>query len=145
MSKHTDIDKLPFAEYAELMVREGAKKRGLSDASRMSFSQLAASDMTFDQIEAKYGEETAINVGIARDPDTVEADAGWFKRARPAIEVMPHLVESWRRVKAGEEELEMKVIVTIELDADLVERLEETGPDWKERINDTLRKAVLRD
>ncbi len=40
-------------------------------------------DMTFDEIAKKYGEETAIEVGIAADPDTFELDAEWFAKARP--------------------------------------------------------------
>ena len=50
--------------------------------------------LTFAEIEAKYGEEAAINAGIAADPDTFEADAEWFAKARPAIEVHPELVKA---------------------------------------------------
>ena len=53
--------------------------------------------MTFHEIAAKYGEEAAINAGIAADPDTFELTPEWFKEARPAAEVMPDLVESYRR------------------------------------------------
>ncbi len=59
--------------------------------------------MTFHEIEAKYGEEVAINAGIAADPDTFELTPEWFKRARPAIEVMPELVERYRRSKREKE------------------------------------------
>ncbi len=59
--------------------------------------------MTFHEIEAKYGEEVAINAGIAADPDTFELTPEWFKRARPAIEVMPELVERYRRYKREKE------------------------------------------
>ena len=75
MSECVDIHKLPFEQYAELMAQREAKERGLADAERLSFAQLAASDMTFDEVEAQYGEETAINAGIARDPDTFERDS----------------------------------------------------------------------
>lgn len=46
-------------------------------------------DRTFDEIARKHGEEAAINAGIAADPDTFEADAEWFKEARPAHESIP--------------------------------------------------------
>ena len=46
--------------------------------------------MTFHEIAAKYGEEAAIQAGIAADPDTWELD---MSKARPAMEVMPDLVE----------------------------------------------------
>ena len=47
--------------------------------------------MTFEDIAAKYGEEAAINAGIAADPDAFELDEEWFKRARPASEMAPHI------------------------------------------------------
>ena len=34
----------------------------------MTFDELVASELSFDEISARYGEKTAINVGIARDP-----------------------------------------------------------------------------
>ena len=65
------LDSLPFQKYADIMAEWGAKERGLAPTRRLSFAQLTASDMTFTEIEAQYGEETAINAGIARDPDTL--------------------------------------------------------------------------
>ena len=53
--------------------------------------------MTFHEIAAKYGEEAAIDAGIAADPDTFELTPEWFREARPAAEVLPDLVESYRR------------------------------------------------
>lgn len=68
------------------------------DLTKEQFDEIAASEMTFDEIEAKYGEEVAINAGIARDSDTFELNDEWFSHARPAIEVVPHLAkESLRR------------------------------------------------
>jgi hypothetical protein len=40
------------------------------------------SDQAFHQIAAEQGEEAAIRVGIAGDPDTMELDEEWFSRAR---------------------------------------------------------------
>ena len=60
------------------------------------------SSMTFAEIEALYGEEAAIQAGIAADPDTFELDAEWFKRARPAREVHPEFVERWERRRDAE-------------------------------------------
>ena len=50
--------------------------------------------MTFHEIAARYGEEAAIQAGIAADPDTWELD---MSKARPAMEVMPDLVEFLER------------------------------------------------
>ena len=45
--------------------------------------------MTFHEIAAKYGEEAAIDAGIAADPDTFELTPEWFREARPAAESLP--------------------------------------------------------
>ena len=55
------------------------------------------SKMTFAEIEALYGEEAAIQAGIAADPDTFELDEEWFRKARPARDVHPEFVELWER------------------------------------------------
>ncbi len=99
MNKYADIDRLPFAEYAELMMEQGAKERGLPDMPRLSFAQLTESAMTFEEIAVQYGEETAINVGIARDPDAPELGDEWVKQTRPAIEVDPDLVGRYLRMQ----------------------------------------------
>ena len=52
--------------------------------------------MTFHEIAAKYGEEAAIDAGIAADPEWGPEEMD-MSGARPAIEVMPDLVESYRR------------------------------------------------
>ena len=56
-------------------------------------NKIAATDMTFDQAEEKYGEDIAIQVGIARDPDASEWTAEDFDRARPVVEIDPDFVE----------------------------------------------------
>ena len=64
-----DIDSLPFEEYAQVMCERGAAEFGDPNKPKLTFQEIVASDMTYSQIEAEYGEETAINSGIARDPD----------------------------------------------------------------------------
>ncbi len=87
-------------------------------------------------------EEAAINAGIAADPDTFELDEEWFKRARPAIEVVPHIVERWRRTR-GKQKAPPKEHISIRLDADLAAHFRAGGPGWQTRLNDTLRRAVF--
>ena len=93
METPADIYKLPFEEYAKVMAERGAREHGNPDTPKLTFDELVASELTADEIYEQYGEETAINVGIARDPDAPELDDEWFARARPAIEVHPELVE----------------------------------------------------
>ena len=89
MSTATDIQSLSFLEYARsVLAKTGAT---------VTLDELVAGPLTELAIEALYGEETAINVGIARDPDDYEKDAEWFRHARPAAEVAPELVEASRR------------------------------------------------
>ena len=98
--------------------------------------------MTFDEIANKYGEEAAIKAGIAADPDTLELDDEWFKRARPAVEVDPELVAYSRRTR-GKQRAPTKERVTIRLDADLTAHFRAGGRGWQTRLNETLRPAVF--
>ena len=108
---------------------------------KQKFEELVASTKTFKEIEAEYGEEVAINVGIARDPDAPELDEEWFKRARPATEVVPHIVERWRRTR-GKQKAPTKEAISIRLDSDILVYYRATGKGWQSRINETLRKYV---
>ena len=67
----------------------------------MNFEELASTAMTFDEVAAQYGEETAVNVIIARDPDAPEWTPEDFAQAKPTGEVIPHILERWRRAKPG--------------------------------------------
>ena len=88
-----DIDNLPFEEYAQVMVERGAAEFGEPNKPKLSFKEIAASDMTFAEIEAEYGEETAINSGIARDPDTWEWTKEEFARGRPFTKALAQTTE----------------------------------------------------
>ena len=113
-----------------------------ADLNAQSFDGLVASKLTFDEIAAQYDEETAINVGIARDPDNPEWTAETLARARPAIEVHPHLVAQSLRRWHKQEGLD-KWEVSIELDIDLLAHFLEGGRGWQKRLNDALRQAVV--
>ena len=67
------------------------------DLTERQIDEVAATAMTFDEAEAKYGEDVAIRVGAARDPDNPELTAEDFARMRPADDVIPHVVEAYRR------------------------------------------------
>ena len=104
--------------------------------------EIAATAMTFDEIEDKYGEDIAIRVGAARDPDNPELTAEDFARMRPAAEVDPDLVEAYRRSR-GKQKAPTKEKVTLRLDSDVMAHFRQSGKGWQTRLNDTLRKAVL--
>ena len=90
----TEIDSLPFEEYAQVMAERGAAEFGDPNKPKLSFKEIVASDMTYSQIEAEYGEETAINSGIARDPGTWEWTDEDFARARRASDALACATES---------------------------------------------------
>lgn len=68
-----------------------------ADAYKQKIKELAALELDFEEIEAVYGEDVAIEVGIARDPDCPELTAEDFAQMRPAIEVVPDIVMAYRR------------------------------------------------
>ena len=140
MNEMPDIDNLPFAEYAALMAEIGAKKYGNPDTPKLSFEDLASSDMTFSEIEAEYGEETAINAGIARDPDCREWTSEDFARARKWMNDNPETVEKLRNSSFN---WPAKEWAYIPIDYDILDHLRAAGPNWHKRLNDTLRKAVF--
>lgn len=98
-------------------------------------------DLSFHQIAAKFGEETAIQAGIAADPDARELTEDDFASVRPASEVLPHIVENWRKGR-GRQSAPTKEQITIRLDADLTAHFRSGGPGWQTRIKNTLREAV---
>jgi uncharacterized protein (DUF4415 family) len=87
-------------------------------------------------------EEAAIQRGIAQDPDNPEWTEEDFARARPARETHPELVEAWLRTR-GKQKRPTKVLVSLRLEREVVERLRASGRGWQSRANDMLRKAVL--
>ena len=113
------------------------------ELSQEQIDELAATEKTFKEIEEEFGEEVAINVGIARDPDTWELTDEDFKRMRPAIEIVPDLVaDSLQR--NCKENPSGKSYTTIPIDNDLLQHfLDEAGQNWHVKLNDTLRKAVF--
>ncbi len=67
-----------------------------------------------------------------------------LKRMRPAIEVVPEIVEAYRRSRGRPPKAETKVPVTIRLDAKVVEAFRATGRGWQTRINDILARSLRR-
>ena len=101
--------------------------------------------LTFVEIRALYDEETAINVGIATDPDTWVPTDEEFAQMRPMAEVFPEFVEAHQ---AGKIKLPPQPPVTkkreeVLLDSDIVAFFEHLDPHWqKSRLNDFLRVVI---
>lgn len=87
-------------------------------------------------------EEAAIRRGIEADPDTWELTEADWTRASPAIEVVPTIVAEYRRTR-GKQKQPTKLLVSLRLEREIVDRLRASGPGWQSRANDMLRKAVL--
>ena len=109
---------------------------------KLSIEEIAASRMTFEEIAAEFGEETAIQVGVIRDQDTLELGQDWFQRARPATEVVPQVVERWRRTR-GKQKAPTKEAISIRLDQDVLAYYRASGRGWQSRINEALRKYIV--
>lgn len=74
------------------------------------------------------------------DDDNPEADAAWFARARPAVEVLPSLVgEADAASPLAPRRGRPKAQVNIRLDADVLAAFKRSGAGWQTRINHALR------
>jgi uncharacterized protein (DUF4415 family) len=67
-----------------------------------------------------------------------------FKHFRPAMEVIPHIVEAFERARGqrGAQKSPVKDRVGLRLDHRVVEYFRATGPGWQSRINDILAEHV---
>ena len=80
------------------------------------------------------------------DDDAPELGAEWFARARPASEVLPHLLGidaagDLLKPKRGRPALDTpKQHVNIRLDADIVLAFKSRGRGWQTRVNSALRE-----
>ena len=111
----------------------------------MSRTKPDLTGMSFREIAAKYGEEVAIEAGVAADPDAAPLmNAEDFRRMRPAAEVLPDLVARYKRSTQarGAQNTPTEPQISVQLDADLVDHFRKSGQGWLTRLNATLRAAV---
>ncbi len=71
-----------------------------------------------DHLAPTLEEDAAIDAAIAADPEACELDDAWFQRARPASEVLPHVVQRYRRTRGKQRGL-AKTPVALRRDADI--------------------------
>jgi uncharacterized protein (DUF4415 family) len=87
-------------------------------------------------------EDAEIQRGIDADPDTWEVTEADMRNMRPVSETHPELVAEYLRTR-GKQKAPTKVLVSLRLEREVVERLRASGRGWQSRANDMLRKAVL--
>ena len=107
--------------------------------------ELAQTDMSFAEIETIFGEEVAIEVGIAKDPDTFRIDAEWMANAMTTDELLvayPELKVVFRPSPDFQEAPE-KESIQIQLDADVVAFFRSLGTGWENKLNHILRNVVF--
>ena len=79
------------------------------------------------------------------DDDAPEANADWFRRARPAKDVLPGLVGRKAAIALLKPKRDRpplanpKEHLNIRLDADVVGAFRRTGSGWQTRLNEALR------
>jgi uncharacterized protein (DUF4415 family) len=78
----------------------------------------------------------------AENPEWTEED---FRRARPALEVLPKgVVEAIRRYRGqrGPQKSPTKELISLRVDRDVAAAYRASGPGWQTRANEALRAYV---
>jgi len=78
------------------------------------------------------------------DDDAPELDEAFFKRAKPAREVMSEAAQATFKPRGRPKAQAAKVAVKLRLDPDVLSAFKASGPGWQTRINATLRDAAGR-
>ncbi len=96
-------------------------------------------------------EDLAIQQGIADDPDASELGDDFFRHARPAVEVLGASVvealtsRSSSSGAAGPGAAPAavgRVVISLQLDQDVLDALRAMGADWQTRVNELLRAGL---
>ena len=74
--------------------------------------------------------------------DNPEIFKSQLSKARPFTEAFPELAEKMRNTGGRPRSDNPKQLVSIRLDADVLDRLKSEGPGWQTRANAILKKAV---
>jgi len=86
-----------------------------------------------------------MSIETTDDRDNPEWTDEDFARARSAHDVLPAAVLAvFPKTRGRPKKEATKKQYTIRLDEDVVERLRQDGPGWQTRLNDILRKAVVK-
>lgn len=97
-------------------------------------------DFDWDRVDTMTDEDIA--KAIASDPDSApEWSDDDFQHARPAADVLPQVVESYRRTR-GPQRAPTKIPVSIRLNPEIVDYFRAQGQGWQSRINEVLEEYV---
>lgn len=80
-------------------------------------------------IKPTAAEDAAINAGIAQDPDTAEISDAQVAAAAAG-----------KRARGRPRSQQPKELVSLRLDADLLQEMRATGQGWQTQVNDLLRR-----
>jgi len=81
---------------------------------------------------------------IAPDGEVRELTKADFARMRPAIEVVPEIVEAWRRSRGRPPKDVTKQQVTLRLSPRVLSYFRARGRGWQTRIDEVLSRYVSR-
>src|ERR1700693_2254759 len=111
----------------------------------MSNSDRAAARRRAARSLAAISDEEGAEIvrGARAAPENPPLTAENFRRMRPATVVAPEIVRR-ARGERGPQKAPTKRLISLRLDADLVERFRSTGPGWQRLINEALRDAAPR-
>jgi uncharacterized protein (DUF4415 family) len=78
------------------------------------------------------------------DEDNPEWTEEMFRKAQPAAEVVPQVVEAWRRVRGRPPQETTKQQVTLRLSPEVLDYFRKQGRGWQTRIDEVLNRYVAR-
>lgn len=115
-----------------------------AELAEVEAARAEARQMALAYADAMSDEEDArLTAAAESDPDNPPLTEEYWRRARPAHEVHPHLVRKSLERKRGRPKLpQRKQQITLRIDPDILAHFRATGAGWQTAINDALRKAI---
>jgi uncharacterized protein (DUF4415 family) len=86
-------------------------------------------------------EDADLTAAARADADNPPLEDDAWKRMRPAVEVKFKIVARYRGQR-GSQKTPTKQLVSLRIDADVLEYFKAQGPGWQSRMNAALRKAA---
>lgn len=78
------------------------------------------------------------------DADNPEWTEKMFRKARPATEVVPGIVEAWRRTRGRPPKATTKQQITLRLSPEVLAFFRKQGRGWQTRVDEVLSRYVKR-